>query len=170
MRIYRMIIKWRPILSPLRLNQYDRMIIFIPFRNPSLPLLDYTPPLGENIFMNIPLVFFIILLNYIVWMDMTLSSLWLELYFFVFFYNLIFLFGCTYGMQKFPGQVLNPCLSGNQSHNGDNTRSLTHWATRELLYKLIMFVNITPFRFIHVIHATVGCSCVLLFHTSQQPT
>ena len=30
------------------------------------------------------------------------------------------------GMQKFPGQGSSPC------HSSDNTRSLTHWATREL--------------------------------------
>ena len=34
-------------------------------------------------------------------------------------------------MYKFPGQRLNPRHSCDPSHSSDNTRSLTHWATRE---------------------------------------
>ena len=37
-----------------------------------------------------------------------------------------FFFGCTCSTWKFPGQGLNPC------HSSDSTRTLTHWATREL--------------------------------------
>ena len=44
-------------------------------------------------------------------------------YQFCFIFTPLF-FGCAGGMQKFPGQGLNP------SHSSDNTRSLTHWATR----------------------------------------
>ena len=40
-------------------------------------------------------------------------------------------FGRTLGMRKFPGWGSNLCCSSDLSHNSDNTRSLTHWATRE---------------------------------------
>ena len=40
-------------------------------------------------------------------------------------------FGCTCGMWKFLGQGLNSHHSSNQSHSGDNTGSLTCWATGE---------------------------------------
>ena len=43
-----------------------------------------------------------------------------------------FSFGYTCSMHKFQGQGLNPCHSSNPSHCNDNTRSLAHWATREL--------------------------------------
>ena len=45
-------------------------------------------------------------------------------------------------MWKFPGQGLNPCHSCNQSHSGDNTRSLTYWATRELPIKLYFLFGV----------------------------
>jgi len=38
----------------------------------------------------------------------------------------LFVFGCACGLQKFPGQGLNPC------HSSDNAVSLTHQATMEL--------------------------------------
>ena len=41
------------------------------------------------------------------------------------------LFGHAYSIQKFPGQGLNPC------HSNDNAKSLTCWATRELLHSII---------------------------------
>ena len=43
-------------------------------------------------------------------------------------------FGYTHSMQKFPGQESNPHhnCSCNQSHDSDNTESLTCWAMREL--------------------------------------
>ena len=44
---------------------------------------------------------------------------------------------CISGMQKFPGQGLNPCHSSDQSHSGDNIGSLTHRATRELLSGIV---------------------------------
>ena len=37
-------------------------------------------------------------------------------------------------MQKFLGQGLNQHYSSDQSHSSDKVGSLTHWATRELLY------------------------------------
>ena len=43
-----------------------------------------------------------------------------------------FYFGCTWGIWKFPDQGLNPCHSCNMCHSWGNTRSLTHWAMREL--------------------------------------
>ena len=36
-------------------------------------------------------------------------------------------------MRKFPGQGSNSHHSCNQGHSSDNVRSLTHWATTELL-------------------------------------
>ena len=45
-----------------------------------------------------------------------------------------FYFCCACGIQKFLGQDLNLCHSSNLSHCGDTTRSLTHCATRTLLY------------------------------------
>ena len=51
--------------------------------------------------------------------------------------NLNVLFGCS--MWKFPGQGSNLHHSYNQSHSIDNTRSLTHWATRELLNLILFF-------------------------------
>ena len=44
-----------------------------------------------------------------------------------------FSFGHTHGMFKFPGQGLNLCHSSNPRCCCDNTRSLTHCATRELV-------------------------------------
>ena len=44
-----------------------------------------------------------------------------------------FLFGCTHSMWKFPGLGLNLSHSNNLSCSSDITRSLTCWATRELL-------------------------------------
>ena len=41
-------------------------------------------------------------------------------------------FGYVLSMQKFWGQGSNLSYSSNQSHSGDNTGSLTHWATKEL--------------------------------------
>ena len=41
--------------------------------------------------------------------------------------ELIHFFGLTHSKWTFPGQGLNLC------HGSDNARSLTHWATRELL-------------------------------------
>ena len=45
---------------------------------------------------------------------------------------LLLFFGCTHGsrIRKFPGQESNPCHS-------DNSRSLTHWATKELRLALL---------------------------------
>ena len=50
---------------------------------------------------------------------------------------------------KFPGQGLNPHQSSDLSHSSDNSWSLTHWATEELL--IILYVlyflsgSISPF-------------------------
>ena len=48
-----------------------------------------------------------------------------------------FLSSHTHGMPKFPGQGLNPYHSSHPSHSNDKTRSLTNWATRELLCKVL---------------------------------
>ena len=52
---------------------------------------------------------------------------------------LILFFGCTHGMQNFPGQGLNPSHSSDPGHCSDNTGSLTHCATRELLVFCLFF-------------------------------
>ena len=55
-----------------------------------------------------------------------------------------FFFGCTHGTQKFTGQGLNLCHGGDLSHSSDNTGSLTHWTTRELLFfEWIIFLEVT---------------------------
>ena len=41
------------------------------------------------------------------------------------------------GMWKFSGQGLNPSHSSSLSHCSDNARSLTHYATKELLYCIL---------------------------------
>ena len=46
---------------------------------------------------------------------------------------IIIIFGCACSMQKVPGQGSNLCCSS------DNTRSLTCWATRELLFFFFFF-------------------------------
>ena len=46
------------------------------------------------------------------------------------------------GMWKFLSQRLNPRHSSNQSHNSENTRYLTYWATRELLNCFIFLFEI----------------------------
>ena len=51
---------------------------------------------------------------------------------FCFFFSLFFPSGCILGMQKFPGQGLNPCHSNNPSHCSDNAESSTGSVTREL--------------------------------------
>ena len=48
---------------------------------------------------------------------------------FLFFFFFFFCYSPNGG--KFPGRGSNPSHSGNPSHCSDNTRSLTHWATRE---------------------------------------
>ena len=54
------------------------------------------------------------------------------------FLSYLMFFGCTSGMQKFPGQGSNPRHSSDPSHRSDNTRYLTHWATWELPSYLIL--------------------------------
>ena len=48
-------------------------------------------------------------------------------------------FGCTHNMQHFWGQGSNPHHNYNQSHNSDNARSLTHWATGEFHHPFFFF-------------------------------
>ena len=45
----------------------------------------------------------------------------------------LFIFGCTCGMWKFPGQGSNPYHNSDLSHSSDNARSLTCCATGEFL-------------------------------------
>lgn len=52
--------------------------------------------------------------------------------FFVSFFVLVFCFGHTRSMQRFPGQGSNLCHSSYQSHSSDITRPLVHWAIRKL--------------------------------------
>ena len=52
---------------------------------------------------------------------------------FPFFFFKIYFFDYTCSMWRFPGQGSNLSYSSNLSHNSDNARSLTHWATTELL-------------------------------------
>ena len=50
-------------------------------------------------------------------------------------------------MWKFPGQGSNPHHSSNPSHSSDNTRSLSHGTTRDLLLfilYLIIFISYSP--------------------------
>ena len=55
-----------------------------------------------------------------------------------FFYYYYYYFGHAHSMQKFLGQGLNPHQGSDLSRWGDDTRSLTHCATRELLVHLKM--------------------------------
>ena len=59
-----------------------------------------------------------------------------------FFYFL--LFGHIHGMWKFQGQGSNTHQSRDPSHSSDNTRSLTHSATRELLGCFNMLLKVYP--------------------------
>ena len=52
-----------------------------------------------------------------------------------FFFFFFFFFGCTRSLWKFPGQGSNLHLSSHQHHCRDNPGSLTHRATRGLLFK-----------------------------------
>ena len=61
---------------------------------------------------------------------------WIFLYVVFIHYLFFFFFGCTYGMYDFLGQGSYLSHSSDPGHSSDNTRSLTHWATRELLYTL----------------------------------
>ena len=74
---------------------------------------------------------------------------------------LLFLFclGCIHSMLKFLGQGWKPRYSSNQSHSSDNTRSLTHWATSELLY---VYIFVLLGLFIYFVF--VCCLLVLIFH------
>ena len=51
-----------------------------------------------------------------------------------------FYFGCTHRMWMFWCPGSNLCHSSKLNHSSDNARSLTHWATRELLK--FLFLNI----------------------------
>ena len=51
---------------------------------------------------------------------------------FLFFLFLFFFFFCTCSMQKFPCQGSNLHYSSDLNYGSESTRSLTHWATREL--------------------------------------
>ena len=53
-------------------------------------------------------------------------------------------------MQKISGQGSKLHHSSHPSHCSDNTRSLTHWATRELLVNIFLF----SFLFFFLLHQT----------------
>ena len=62
---------------------------------------------------------------------------WTEFGFFIFVFCFVFCFGEGFfghsgGMQKFPGQGLNPHHYNDHSYGSDNTIFLTHWAARVL--------------------------------------
>ena len=79
-------------------------------------------------------------------------------------FSLIFkFFSCTCGMWTFQGSVSNPSQSSNQSHSSDNSRSLTHWATREFpCLAFLCISDITQFFF--------GGGCLFLFFIFGCPT
>ena len=55
-------------------------------------------------------------------------------YYFLFFIIFLFFWPHLLYVAKFPGQGSNPCHTNDLHHCSDNTRSLTHHATRELQY------------------------------------
>ena len=55
----------------------------------------------------------------------------------------------TWCMKKFLAWGWNLCHSSKQSHSSDNTRSLTHWATRELQKQLLSFFSLSFFIIIN---------------------
>ena len=57
----------------------------------------------------------------------------ISLYFRSFFFFFFPFCGQAHSMYKFLCHVSKPCHSSNLSYCSDNTGSLTHWATRELL-------------------------------------
>ena len=52
---------------------------------------------------------------------------------------LFIFFGCTFSMKKFRGQGLNARHSRDPSHCLDHARSLTRWATGELVGRVFVF-------------------------------
>ena len=56
-----------------------------------------------------------------------------------------FIFGCTCGVWKFPGQGMNPHYSSDLSYSSDNARYLTAWATKEILIVFIFLRNFHTF-------------------------
>ena len=48
--------------------------------------------------------------------------------------------GHTHDMPKFWGQGSNTHHSSDPSHSNGNTRSLTHWATREFLHSFVFII------------------------------
>lgn len=66
-------------------------------------------------------------------------------------------------MCKFSSQGLIPCHSSDQSHDNDNARFLTHWATEEFLFVLFLMIAIlTGMR-----HLTVILICTSLISDVQ---
>ena len=61
--------------------------------------------------------------------EIFMGLFWLLVYVFLFLFLC-----CTDDMQKCPGQELNQYHSSDPSHSSDNATSLTHWATRELVF------------------------------------
>ena len=69
----------------------------------------------------------------------TTEFLFMFIYFFTTF--VFFFFGCAWGVWKFPGHRLNLCHSSDPSCCSDNTRSLTSWATRELPFLCLFWLE-----------------------------
>ena len=70
------------------------------------------------------------------------------------------LFSCTHSMQKLPDQGSNPNHSSNWNHGGDNAGSLTHWATKELLFLLFFWISEFP-----ILHSD---TCSYLYYVCYQ--
>ena len=68
--------------------------------------------------------------------SLTISPIYLLILFPMYVYLFVYYSGITFSMWKFPDQGWNPGHSSDLSHSSDKTRSLTHWATRELLFWL----------------------------------
>ena len=92
------------------------------------------------------------------------------LFYFMLFYFILF-FGCTHSMQKSQGQVLNPCHNNDPSHSSDKARSLTHWATRELLHWLYLSLLDSTVRLFEMVVTAylmpTDCLLIFAFHLSS---
>lgn len=94
-------------------------------------------------------------------------------------YSFILFFDFTHGAQNFLDLVSNLCFSSDLSHSGDNTRSLTHSATRnekkffafrrKLRKYVFTFLNFQCFssslyRFIFLIISYIFCLRIFMYH------
>ena len=66
--------------------------------------------------------------------------------------NTLILFDHTHGVWKFPSQKLNLCHFSDPSHSSDNTRSLTHQATRKPILFCFLYGPYIKCDFAKLIH------------------